>query len=189
MFVGESGWRNDNCSCWERGVWLSKQSNFKSFFNILTVSIMMERSQILVFQPNRPLQMSCLRLGSRGANQNYSWRKINVQISIKVSVIITFYNFLTMRILVRGTKSIFCNLNSSPRQETIRLRPWKKNKMYFRTKLSFEIREIQNYSVYLAHIKLVVMGKLGFEKREDSIFKKLLDFFGLLEVNCMEQKG
>ena len=28
----------------------------------------------------------------------------------------------------------------------------------------------------------------GFENREDSIFKKLLDFFELSEVNCEEQK-
>ena len=124
VFVEEFAWRIHNCSLRGMGVWLWKQSNNKKFFNFLTVSIMMERSQILVFQPNRPLQMSCLRLGSRGANQNYSWRKINVQISIKVSVFITFNNFVTMRIPMRGTKSILCNWNSSPRLKTILLGTW-----------------------------------------------------------------
>ena len=67
MFVGDFGWRNQNCSYWEIGVWLSKQRNFENFLKFLTVRNMMEWSQTLVFQPNHPLQMSCLRLGSWGS--------------------------------------------------------------------------------------------------------------------------
>ena len=65
----------------------------------------------------------------------------------------------------------------------------KKLNMLFCTELSFEIREIQYSSVFLAHIKLVVMGKPSFQKRKDSIFENFFEFFGLLKVNCREQKG
>ena len=124
VFVEEFGWRIHNCSLRGMGVWLWKQSNNKKFFNFLTVSIVIEMSQMLVFQLNHPLKKSCFRLGYWGTNQVYIWREINVQISIKLVVFITFNNFVTMRIPMRGTKSILCNWNSSPRLKTILLGTW-----------------------------------------------------------------
>ena len=40
-----------------------KNNNIQYFSNFLTVSMMMEGSQKLVFQPHHPLQMSGFRLG------------------------------------------------------------------------------------------------------------------------------
>ena len=40
-----------------------RNKNIKQFLNFLTVGIMMEGSQILVFQANHPLQMSAFRFG------------------------------------------------------------------------------------------------------------------------------
>ena len=124
VFVVDFGWRIHNCSLRGMGVWLWKQSNNKKIFNFLTVSIVIEMSQMLVFQLNHPLKKSCLRLGYWGTNQVYIWREITVQIPIKFVVFITFYIFVAMRILMPGTKSILCNWNSSPRLKTLLLRSW-----------------------------------------------------------------
>ena len=64
VFDGDLAWKNHNCNQWEIWAGLSRQvNNIKHFLNYLTVEILFDGSQTLIFQSNQPLEKSGVGLG------------------------------------------------------------------------------------------------------------------------------
>ena len=123
VYDGDYGWRNNTCSYWETWVCFSKQIiKIETFLNFLTVRIMMFFDWIILYK------CQAFDWDFDGTNQAYSCWEVSLHISIKIIINSAFHKFLTISILMQGTKSIFRYWNTSPWVKTIRERPWLETK-------------------------------------------------------------
>ena len=102
------------------------------------------------FNPTiRPSQMLGFPLECGGKNQLTVVEKRKFFLK-EVSINSTSFEFITIRLLMQGTKSVFLEQNSSPRAQNTQLKPTFEFYLYFCRKVSCHIKKIQNKKGFLA---------------------------------------
>ena len=123
---------------------IQKNKDFKQLLNILTVGIMIEGSQILVFQPSHPLQMSRFRLAPWWNKSSVYFLRNKCLILINIIVNSTFLYIFDHQDSDEGNKVDTSPMKQFTTSGNYPIETLRNLNLYLCRKVSLEITEDQN---------------------------------------------